>query len=268
MVGMSEHWTDRLSEYLDGELGPADAAALEQHLVSCDECRATLAELRSIVAAAAALPVAEPPRDLWAGIASGIGTRQSQAEGRADDQAPRRARREPEGHGQAARGAAGEPESIDLQQYARRRVAPRRFSFSMPQLAAAAVLLMTVSAAAAWWLAAGDGAPEQVAGVIVHAAEQPANGARLVAAVPERSPLDGDIAALEATLADARDHLDPATIEVIERSLDAIDQAIDDARAALAADPGNVQLERQLDQTMQKKLDVLRRAHRVQRAAT
>jgi hypothetical protein len=232
---MSDHWTDRLSDYLDGELAPAEADVLEQHLVACDECRTTLAELRSVVEAAAALPVMEPSRDLWAGIAAGIG-------------------------------AADKPETIDLQQYAARRAVQRRFSFSMPQLAAAAVLLVAISAGGMWWLVGGHDGPQQVAGVIVHAADLPANGARLVSTAPERTPLDGDIARLEAALDEARDRLDPATVEIIERSLDAIDQAIDDARAALVADPGNAQLERQLDNTMQKKLDVLRRVYSVQRA--
>ncbi len=46
---MNDRWTDRLSEYVDGELGVADAAALEAHLPSCGDCRATLEELRRVV---------------------------------------------------------------------------------------------------------------------------------------------------------------------------------------------------------------------------
>src|SRR5207249_2341818 len=49
---MKDQWTDRLSEYLDGELGAAERAALEGHLATCGECGATLAELRRVVARA------------------------------------------------------------------------------------------------------------------------------------------------------------------------------------------------------------------------
>ncbi len=32
---MNDQWTDRLSEYLDGELADAERVALEAHLASC-----------------------------------------------------------------------------------------------------------------------------------------------------------------------------------------------------------------------------------------
>jgi hypothetical protein len=69
-----------------------------------------------------------------------------------------------------------------------------------------------------------------------------------------------DVAALEQALEQNSAQLDPVTIDVIQRSLEAINDAIDDARAALEADPGNPYLHRQLDNTMRKKIDVLRRA--------
>ena len=39
---MTDQWTDRLSEYLDGELLTGERTALEEHLVGCAACRATL----------------------------------------------------------------------------------------------------------------------------------------------------------------------------------------------------------------------------------
>ncbi len=47
---MSDQWTERLSEYLDGDLTDAEEAALEAHLESCAACAETLAGLRRIVA--------------------------------------------------------------------------------------------------------------------------------------------------------------------------------------------------------------------------
>src|SRR2546423_14692201 len=70
---MNDRWTDRLSEYLDGELGAADVAALEAHLPACADCRAALGELRRVVARAQALEDRPPATDLWPEIARHLG---------------------------------------------------------------------------------------------------------------------------------------------------------------------------------------------------
>ena len=71
---MKDIWTNRLSEYLDGELDATERAALEAHLATCGHCYATLAELRDVVAHAKALVDREPAKDLWAGIRTGLTT--------------------------------------------------------------------------------------------------------------------------------------------------------------------------------------------------
>ena len=70
---MKDQWTDRLSEYLDGELAGSERTALEAHLASCANCRATLEELRRVVGRARALDDRLPTADLWPGIAEHIG---------------------------------------------------------------------------------------------------------------------------------------------------------------------------------------------------
>ncbi|MDP3910346.1 MAG: anti-sigma factor [Gemmatimonadales bacterium] len=62
---MNHQWTDRLSEYLDGELMSAERDALETHLAGCAHCRDTLAELRAVVARAQSLENRAPAADLW-----------------------------------------------------------------------------------------------------------------------------------------------------------------------------------------------------------
>lgn len=240
---MHDPWTDRLSEYLDGDLAPDDARALEEHLVGCDACIATVAELRAVLARADALTDAEPAQDLWAGIAAAIAAEKQ------DGVLPLRS---------AGAVPAGRT----------RRGGGWRLSFTMPALAAAALALVTLSAGAVWWLSGAGSRPETAVGAIAHTSDTPSPDARLVAAAPASDRYAADTVELEAALAAARDQLDPATVEVIERSLEAIDQAIADARAALDADPDNPFLTRQLDNTMQRRLDVLRRAGRVQRAGT
>lgn len=107
---MNDQWTDRLSEYLDGELDDAERMALEAHLATCADCTAVLADLQRVVARAQALDDRPPARDLWSGIAERIGVS-------TDDLARRRAR--------------------------------RRVSFTVPQLVAASVTLVAASAAIA-----------------------------------------------------------------------------------------------------------------------
>jgi anti-sigma factor RsiW len=108
---MKDQWTDRLSEYVDGELTPAERTALEAHLAACGACRQTLEELRRVVARAQALDDQPPVADLWPGIAEHIGVVSL-----------------------AARRDAG---------------ARRRLSFTIPQLVAASIVLALLSAGSA-----------------------------------------------------------------------------------------------------------------------
>lgn len=245
---MHDPWIERISESIDGTLDASAERELSAHLQECDECRRVARELRSVVAAAHEAPVLEPARDLWPAIAARLGTA----------------------------GAAGGPlTSSDIARMSsvtplregstRSRLA-RRFSFSAPQLAAAAVLLMALSGAAVWMIGNGPQAQPVATGTIIQSAGDEPRSTQLTALPAPAPEYEADVADLERALEENRAHLDPVTVEVIERSLESIDHAIADARTALAADPGNPYLHRQLDSTMQKKIDVLRRAAGVQRA--
>jgi len=220
---MHDAWTDRLSEYIDGELDAAETAALEQHLKECDACAAIVVELRAVVGSATLAGGIEPERDLWQGIAARIGA---------------------------------QPAVIPI------RRSPRRFSFSAPQLAAAAVVLMALSGGAVYLLQQ-DATPQVAAGTIVQTAGGAGPVRDVSTAAPEPDPqVAADVDELERVLAENRDRLDPATVEIVERSIESIDLAIEAATSALDADPGNPYLHRQLDNTMRKKLDLLRRVTR------
>lgn len=119
---MTDPWVDRLSEYLDRELAPADVRMLEAHLTNCAKCQAVLADLRRVVGHAHALDDRPPVTDLWPGIAESIGTA-----------SPRAA-----------------------------RAARRRFAFSVPQLLAASLVLMIVSGGTVWYGTRHAGASSSV----------------------------------------------------------------------------------------------------------
>ena len=220
---MSDQWTDRLSEYLDDELAPVERAELETHLRQCVACGAVLADLRRIVARARGLEDREPDRDLWPGIAARIG-------------------------------ASAEPEIVDLRDVRARR----RWSFSLPQLAAASIALMALSGGAAWFLRPVAGGPGGVSRVPV-VVEPPAIALPASTRAPSRG-YDGAVADLERVLAEGRGRLDSTTVRVIERNLATIDSAIAQAQRAVAADSANVYLNSHLAETMRRKLELLRQA--------
>jgi anti-sigma factor RsiW len=223
---MNDQWMSRLSEYLDGELSDGERIALEAHLPGCDECSRVLDDLRQVVARARNLPDEDPARDLWLGIAQRIGAR--------------------------ARGT----ETVELASHR----AARRWSFSLPQLAAAGIALMTVSGGAVWLLRT----PAQQNAVPVVAAVPSDNPQAINAAVNPRGTASQSyataVADLERVLATGRGQLDSTTIRVIEQNLATIDRAIAQAQSALDADPANLYLNTHLAETMRRKLDLLRQA--------
>lgn len=227
---MSDQWTERLSEYLDGELRDGERVALESHLQTCGECSALLVELRRVVRRARMLRERAPSRDLWPGIASRIGVPSAESE--------------------------------DVLELASRRRTARRWSFSLPQLAAAGIALMTISGSAVWLLRAP--APSQnVARPLATLPETGGPGVITTAAKAPRSASQSYAAAvadLERVLADGRGRLDTTTVRVIEQNLAAIDRAIAQAQLALDADPANLYLNTHLAETMRRKLDLLRQA--------
>jgi len=71
---------------------------------------------------------------------------------------------------------------------------------------------------------------------------------------------EGAVEDLEKTLDQGREQLDPETVRVLEQNLETIDQAIDQCRRALEADPANTYLNNHLAAARQRKLALLRRA--------
>jgi len=224
---IQDPWTDRLSEYVDGELPEWERHALESHLESCADCSLTVSDLRRVVRRARTLKNPAPATDLWPGIAARIGA-----------------------------GTAKAHDVVDLG--AQRRVR-RRWAFSLPQLAAAGIALMTVSGGTVWFL---SGSARQSV-VLAPVPSSPPGGAAAVSVSMRPNASQSYAAAvadLERVLAEGRGKLDSTTVKIIEQNLAAIDRAIAEAQRALDADSGNMYLNTHLAETMRRKLDLLRQA--------
>jgi hypothetical protein len=111
MTTMQDEYTDRLSDYLDGELDDPARAEVAAHLAGCRECAAALEELRAVAVKARALPLSPPRNDLWPDIEARL-----------------------------TRGG--------VRPFRTRMT--RRVSFTLPQLVAASLALMVLSGGAVW----------------------------------------------------------------------------------------------------------------------
>jgi anti-sigma factor RsiW len=243
---VSTHWTERLSEFHDGELTPAERAQCEMHLAECSDCRQVLGELQMVVSAARADTDRDPANDLWPGIMARIGP------AGIDNADAREARPYISQHAPEAP-TWGRPSG---------RPTRKQFTFSLPQLALAASLLIAVSAGVSY-VALGRGTPRPApAENPIQAMAEPmmAPSSEVVPANFADEQFDRAVADLERILVEQRDELDPRTIVVIERNLTVIDEAIRQARAALDADPANTFLNSHLADARRRKLELLRRA--------
>jgi anti-sigma factor RsiW len=255
-LNVHQEWTDRLSDYLDGELPEDERKAVDEHLRGCASCAAVLNDLKRVVARAASIDARPPQADLWRGIAARLNE-------------------------------SGEPARVVP--FASREA--RRLAFTLPQLAAAAALLIAVSGGAAWQLEARlgiasslrDGRPRDASVNNGQARED--GGAEPVARPDSPVPLgvgaegngaadfarvgnvsmadaqyDAAVADLEGALKAGRGSLDASTVAIVEHNLQIIDQAINQAREALVGDPANAYLSGHLIEARRRKLDLLRRA--------
>lgn len=276
---------ERLMDYLEGDLAPADRAACDAHVDACAHCRALVTDLRAIAADAAELPVLRPERDLWAGIAERIEAPVVPL--------PTRTESAPAVHVHSTTRRAEPPARAAAVAF------PRRW------LAAAAVVLMAATSGVTYLLTRGAATAPAVATapapssdavvpsavpatqvasapaadpaadpstpvpprVAAPAPSSAAGTARLAArrpdpaaAVPGVADYDRAIAALRTAVQERRGDLDSLTVAVLERNLRIIDEAIRQSREALERDPASLMLERALTKALDRKVELLRTA--------
>jgi hypothetical protein len=139
----------------------------------------------------------------------------------------------------------------------------RRVAFTLPQLAMAATLLIAVASGLTWMVARPPADTAAVSnGPVIQAYGSPEEetGGQIVQANFADTQFNAAVSDLEQILREERGRLDPRTVMIIERNLQAIDAAINEARMALNDDPANPYLNSHLADARRRKLDLLRTA--------
>ncbi|MBW3571416.1 MAG: zf-HC2 domain-containing protein [Gemmatimonadetes bacterium] len=233
-----ERILDLLDDFVGGDLPPRDERDVRRHLMGCEGCRAEEQSLRALLDQAAALSdEVAPGRDLWQAIAPRLQPR---------DSLPREA----------------EDPAIEV------RVIGPRPARPLPwwMLAAASIALVVTTSLMTLQLSGRGADPAPAPAPIAAQQAQPPAAASggtptaLAAFRPAEQDFEKAIAELEPVLRTQRGRMAPQTAATIQANLRIIDQAIEESRAALAADPNSAELTRMLSDAYHSKLNVLRRA--------
>jgi anti-sigma-K factor RskA len=218
-----------LDDYVTGELTEDARGPVADHIAACAICAAEVESLNRILARAAELPKSiDPPVEAWSKIRAAI---------ERDEDA-----------------VAGHDTSFTSGLWRR------------PYLLAAATILVAVlsSGGTALYMSSRDvdgTSPNSVAG---NAGTTPAT---LVAFTIEENNYLRNVAVLQDLLDQQEASLAPETVAQLKASLRTIDEAILEARTALARDPANKMLIEMLSGSYRQKMDLLRRTAEMTRGS-
>ncbi|HMG00629.1 MAG TPA: zf-HC2 domain-containing protein [Gemmatimonadaceae bacterium] len=218
-----------LDDYVTGELTDDARAPVADHVATCAICAAEVESLNGIIARAADLPKSiDPPAEAWSNIRAAI---------ERDKEAVT-----------AHRVSAG--------------VWRRPY-----MLAAAAVLLVILSSGATAIYMSGRTSGADSSRSASNNVGNAATPASLVAFTIEENNYLRNVAVLQDLLDQQEASLAPETVAQLKASLRTIDEAILEARNALARDPANKMLIEMLSGTYRQKVDLLRRTAEMTRGS-
>jgi anti-sigma factor RsiW len=210
-----------LDDYATGDLTEEARAAVEDHVSSCPLCAAEVDSLSRIVSRAAELPKSiDPPPDAWLNIRSAITRDESAA-------------------------TAGSPTM-------RSGIWQRRYA-----MAAAAALIAVLSSTGTYLYLNRHSRPSN--GAAANNSSVEAMPASLAAFTIEENNYLRTASMLQDLLDQQEASLAPETVAQLKASLRTIDEAILEARNALARDPANKLLVQMLSASYRQKVDLLRR---------
>jgi anti-sigma-K factor RskA len=210
-----------LDDYVTGDLDDDARAPVAEHIAACEACSAELQGLKRIVDSAAMLPKSiDPPPEAWPNIRSAI---------LEDERAARR----------------DDPRSSHI--IWRAPIA----------LAAAGALIVAVLSSAGTALYLRSRSTPQAAPTETADNNTPAT---LAAFTVEENNYLRQASMLQDILDQQEGSLAPETVAQLKASLRTIDEAILEARTALARDPANRVLVQMLSANYRQKVDLLRRS--------
>ncbi len=257
-------------DYFEGELDKARRSMVEAHASSCARCQGLVRDIAGITEAAANLPELEPSRDLWKGIESRI----------EPAVVPISYRREGIHVSRRLIGIAAAllvviSSSVTYVATTRGSKRPVRVVTNPSQevvpgandeIGAPAPAVIEPAPAPA---PSAETSPAPRVTPPAPQTRRPnlgntstgSSGNSLASNAPKtaaETALAPQIVQLQQMLKQRRDQLDPSTVKVVEDNLALIDAAVKQARAALLRDPASGFLTEQLDNALQKKLELLR----------
>jgi len=255
---------EKLADYLEGDLEPAGRRTFEAHVAACVRCTALVRDLEQIRDGASELGTLTPSRDLWAGIASRIEAPVVPLAPRGVPNVAARSRGlERLRHAAIAAALVAVTAGVTYTLTNRGRAADRTIANVVepaPDKAGVAVVRSVDSTGASTQTVASNdtSAANQEPGP---STEQPSTQAvRNSSATTAGSSSAREIDRLRMVFLRNRAQLDPRTAAIIEANLKVIDDAIAQSKAALAQDPASRFLNSQLNNALDKKLDLLRTA--------
>jgi anti-sigma factor RsiW len=217
-VDACERYLNAIHELVDGTLGPIRRAELELHLESCDGCRALAADLQEIARSARSLDVLEPPERVWKSIAGRLRTERGVAE---------------------PSGALGRHRSVAM-------------------LAIAATLVFAIGASL---FLLREPATTPQTPTTAQAPGQPAPGN-----APSEDPVQSVVKELAVTekafqnlveASEATNTVDPKTSAALKKNLLVMNEAINETRKALDADPQSAPARTSLYEVLKQKIQFL-----------
>jgi anti-sigma-K factor RskA len=217
-----------LDDYVTGDL-PEDARPpVAEHVAGCEICSAEVDALRRVIARAAELPKAiEPPPEAWSNIRAAI----------------------------ARDAEALQPRETTTRQ----RYWQRPYS-----IAAAAAIAAIISSSATYYYVRSH---ESSSAAVAAATSGDSVPATLAAFTVEENNYLRTAAILQDLLDQQEGALAPETVAQLKASLRTIDEAILEARNALARDPANKMLVEMLSASYRQKVDLLRRTTEMTRGS-
>jgi tetratricopeptide (TPR) repeat protein len=208
-----------IAEFVDGTLDAAGQRELERHVAACADCRALVADLKTIQAAAFTLERREPPAHAWNAIRERV---------------------------------AAEPVSDRGRVLAWPRT---RTAWGVWMAAAAALLLVTTAGIVS---IVNEPPPTHQDERAADTTPQPANIESIQAEFQAATEhYEKAISGLEQIAKQQSGDLDPQVAAVLQKNLQVIDQAIGDSRAALNLQPTSSDAQDSLFDAMRTKVAVL-----------